>query len=47
LADKFQHSWLGKLDVKKIKLGHGNRVIGEGGVYNSKYQLSLPKIEEE
>jgi hypothetical protein len=47
LADKFQHPWLSKVDVSRLDLGHGNRVIGKGGNYDSRYQLSLPKIMEE
>lgn len=47
LADKFQHPWLPKVDLSKVSLGHGNRVIGEGGNCDPKYQLSLPKITEE
>ncbi len=46
-ADKFQHPWLAKLDLTKIDLGHGKRVVGEGGTYDSKYQISVPKIMEE
>ena len=46
-ADKFQHPWLAKVDLRKVDLGHGKRVVGEGGTYDSKYQLSLPKIMEE
>lgn len=47
LAEKFQHTWLSNLDLKKINLGHGKRVIGTGGKYDSKYKLSLPEITEE
>lgn len=47
LADKFQHPWLSKIDLSKVNLGHGNRMIGKGGDYHPKYQLSLPKIMEE
>ena len=47
LADKFQHPWLSRLDLSKVNLGRGNRVIGQGGSYDAKYQLSLPKILEE
>jgi hypothetical protein len=47
LADKFQHPWLSRVDLSKVSLGHGNRVIGKGGNYDHKYQLSLPKITEE
>jgi len=47
LADKFQHPWLSKVNLSKVSLGHGNRVIGKGGKYDPIYQLSLPKITEE
>ncbi len=46
LAEKFQHPWLSNLDFKKINLGHGKRVMGAGGKYDSKYKLSLPEIKE-
>lgn len=47
LAEKFQHPWLSKLNMKKIDLGAGKRVIGKGGKYDSKYKLSLPDMMEE
>jgi hypothetical protein len=47
LAEKYQHTWLTELNISKINLGHGKRVIAGGGSYNSKYQISIPKIEEE
>src|SRR3990167_10604643 len=46
LADQFQHPWLTKVDLSKVSLGHGNRVIGKGGNYDKKYRLSLPNITE-
>ena len=46
-ADKFQHPWLSKLDLTKVDLGKGKRMVGEGGCYDAKYQISVPKIEEE
>jgi len=46
LAEQYQHSWVAELNLKKIYLGHGKRVIGKGGEYHSKYQLSLPKLME-
>jgi hypothetical protein len=46
LGDKFQHPWFTKLDLSKIDLGHGKRVIGQGGSFDSKYQISVPKIRE-
>jgi hypothetical protein len=47
LAERHQHAWLSNLDLKKIDLGHGKRVIGEGGKYNSKYLISVPDTTEE
>lgn len=45
LADRCNHPWLKHLQLERIDLGKGKRVIGGGGVYHSKYQLSLPKYE--
>lgn len=47
LAERFQHPWLLDLDLKKINLGNGKRVIGDGGSYDPKYKISVPKIMEE
>lgn len=47
LAEKYQHPWLSSLDLKKINLGSGKRVVGHGGKYDSKYKLSLPNIAEQ
>lgn len=44
MADKYMHPWLNKLDMEFIELGHGKRQIGKGGVYDKKYQLSVPQI---
>jgi hypothetical protein len=48
-AERFWHSMASELDLKKINLGSGKRVIGRGGIYryHPKYMLSLPeKIED-
>lgn len=45
LAERCQHSWLSDLDIPKINIGRGKRVIGQGGDYDAKYQLSVPKIK--
>ncbi|MBP9777554.1 MAG: type IV toxin-antitoxin system AbiEi family antitoxin [Rickettsiaceae bacterium] len=47
LAERSQHAWLSKLDLSKIDLGEGKRVIGAGGKYDSKYMLSLPQCPGE
>lgn len=44
MADKSNHPWISELDLKKIGLGSGKREIGEGGEFDFKYQLSVPKI---
>ena len=43
MASKAQHQWLSFLDLKKIDLGKGDRSIIIGGVYNSQFQVSVPK----
>ena len=43
MAEKSNHSWFQFLDAKDIDLGKGKRMIGENAVYNSKYQISIPK----
>lgn len=48
-ADRFWPKLVNKLNLKKINLGEGKRMIGRGGTYryHPKYMLSLPeKIEE-
>ncbi len=42
LAEQVNHPWVKRLNAEKIDLGKGKRVVGKGGYYNAKYQLSLP-----
>lgn len=42
LSEQYQHSWLVSVDLNKIDLGQGKRVIGGGGKYHAKYLLSVP-----
>jgi hypothetical protein len=42
LAEHVNHPWVKRLNVEMIDLGKGKRVVGKGGYYNPKYQLSLP-----
>lgn len=44
LAEAGRHEWFSELDLSKIKLGKGKRVIGEGGKYDPKYQISVPTV---
>lgn len=43
MASKARHQWLDFVDQTRIELGTGDRVIVKGGVYISKYKISVPK----
>lgn len=43
-ADAHQLPCFNKLDIDKIDLGKGKRVIGDGGNYITRYKISVPKI---
>lgn len=43
MAEKAKHAWLKYLHPEQINLGSGKRVIVKGGVYDAKYQITLPK----
>jgi hypothetical protein len=43
LAEKQSHAWLKRLDLSKVDLGAGDRQIVKGGVFDSKYRITVPK----
>lgn len=43
MAEKAGHKWLPFVDTENIKLGKGDRSIVQGGVYVSKYHISVPR----
>ena len=43
LAERAKHSWFEYLDLTKIDLGAGKRSITPNGVFNKKYQITVPK----
>ena len=43
-AEKYNHSWVKHIKVSKVNFGKGKRVIGKGGNFDSKYNISVPKI---
>jgi hypothetical protein len=45
MAEKLGHAWFDYLDVARIDLGKGKRVIEPNGVYDSKYRISLRDVE--
>lgn len=42
-ADRHQHSWLKRIDKKKIDLGKGNRMLVKGGRFDPVYQITVPE----
>jgi hypothetical protein len=43
MAEKAGHQWMPFLNVQDLNLGKGARAIVRGGVYVSKYDISIPK----
>ena len=43
MVEKVGHSWLKYLKTDKIDLGKGKRSIVKNGVYDDKYQITIPK----
>lgn len=43
MATKAQHQWLTFIDKSKIDLGKGQRSIVKGGVFNTAFQITIPK----
>jgi Transcriptional regulator, AbiEi antitoxin, Type IV TA system/Transcriptional regulator, AbiEi antitoxin N-terminal domain len=42
-AERHNHAWLKHLDMQKIDLGAGKRMLVKGGKLHSKYLISLPE----
>ncbi len=47
LAEQLNLPCMKHINLANVDLGRGKYVIGTGGEYNSHYQISLPKIQEE
>lgn len=43
MAEKASHDWLKRLDKETFDLGAGDRAITKGGVYVSRYGLTVPE----
>lgn len=46
LADICHHQWVDEIDLKKIDLGSGKRILEPGYGLHPKYQISVPKVQE-
>ena len=42
MAEQANHAWFKELNLSKVKLGKGKRVVVSGGVFNQKYQITVP-----
>lgn len=43
LAEHFNHPWLEFVKLSKVNFGKGKRMIEDGGSFDSKYNISVPK----
>lgn len=43
MAEKAKHTWFQRIDISKINLGTGKRSIVKNGVFNKKYQITIPQ----
>lgn len=46
LAEKYNYSWVKKIDADKIELGSGNRMLVKGGKLDKKYKITIPDFYE-
>ena len=46
-AEKHGYPWAKRLDLTKVSLGSGKRVIAQGGVLDKKYQITVPREAEQ
>ena len=43
MAEKHDHPWLNELNLNRINLGSGKRVIVKGGTLDKKYNITIPR----
>ena len=41
-AERHNHQWLKKLNLKKVNLGSGDRLIHKNGKFDKKYRITIP-----
>jgi len=42
MAENQEHAWLSKVDLSKVDLGKGKRMIVSNGRYDPKYRITVP-----
>lgn len=45
-AERIGHAWSDQLEPKRVDLGSGKRQLYKGGVFDRKYQITVPQPEE-
>lgn len=43
MAEKLDHAWFNELNMERINLGSGKRVVVEDGVLDKKYNITIPR----
>ena len=43
MAERHNHSWFKHLNLSKLDIGRGKRSLVKGGIYQSKYQITIPR----
>lgn len=43
MAEKANHQWLSFIDTSRLELGKGDRSVVKGGIYISKYRMTIPR----
>jgi hypothetical protein len=46
MAESQEHSWLARVNLSKVDLGKGKRVIIPHGRYDQKYRITVPVDRE-
>jgi hypothetical protein len=46
MAEQKEHPWLSKLDLEKVDLGKGKRMIVRQGRFDAKYRITVPATRE-
>lgn len=47
LAEFNRHKWVDRLDLEGVDFGKGKRTIFNGGVFNKKYQITVPDLKHQ
>jgi len=43
LSEHFNYPWAKKINFDDVDLGKGKRLVTRGGIYNKKYQITVPE----